>query len=467
MSEFRLLIDGKMVPGDLSMNVVNPATEGIVASCPRASHRQLDSAVGAAKVAFPLWSSTPIERRREVLMRIADVIDQNAEMLARILTQEQGKPFPDSMQEIRGAAGLFRRIAPMELPMKLLEESESRRVEAHRRPLGVVAAIVPWNFPIALLAFKMPPALLAGNTIVVKPAATTPLSTLKLGELICDVVPAGVINVIADANDLGGALSAHPDVRKVSFTGSTATGKKVMASAADTLKRVTLELGGNDAAIVLDDVDPKAAAPKIFQQAFRNSGQICVAVKRVYAHEAVYDELCDELAKLADAAVVGDGLQQGVQIGPVQNKVQFERVQELLEDARLHGKVIAGGTITEGPGYFVRPTIIRDIEDGVRIVDEEQFGPVLPVMKFTDLDDAIQRANNSPWGLGGSVWSRDERRAVEVGSRIESGTVWINSHGSLAPHIPFGGSKQSGMGIEFGEEGLAEFTQLQVISVAR
>jgi len=467
MSDFAMLINGQLVQGDLSMEVVNPATEGLVALAPRASKRQLDAAVHAANAAFPAWSRTSIAHRREVLLRIAEVVETHADTLGRILTQEQGKPFAEAVQEVRGAAGLFRRIADMDLPVRIIEDSVGRRVEAHHRPLGVVAAIVPWNFPIALLAFKVPPALLAGNTLVIKPAATTPLSTLKFGELISGIVPPGVVNIIADANDLGAALSAHPDIRKISFTGSTATGKKVMAGAADTLKRVTLELGGNDAAIVLDDADPKEVAPKIFQQAFRNSGQICVAVKRVYAHDAIYDELCEEPSKLADAAIVGDGLEQGVQIGPLQNRAQFERVCGLLEDARQRGKIIAGGIVPELPGYFIRPTIVRDIDDGARLVEEEQFGPVLPVMKFVGVDDAIRRANNSPWGLGGSVWSSDSNRALEVASHLESGTVWINSHGALAPHIPFGGSKQSGIGVEFGEEGLAEFTQLQVISLAR
>src|SRR5581483_8180292 len=226
---------------------------------------------------------------------------------------------------------------------------------------------------------------------------------------------------------------------------STATGKKVMASASNALKRITLELGGNDAAIVLDDVDPKATAPKIFQGAFQNNGQVCIAVKRVYAHEKIYVALCAELAALAEAAVIGDGLEQGTQIGPLQNKMQYEKVKELLEDARKHGNIIAGGVVPDRPGYFIRPTIVRDIADGTRIVDEEQFGPVLPVIKFKDADDAIKRANNSAWGLGGSVWSTNADRAYGLAEQIESGTVWINHHADLAPNIPFGGAKQSGI----------------------
>jgi acyl-CoA reductase-like NAD-dependent aldehyde dehydrogenase len=467
MKDFPLLIGGRLVDGEMTMDVINPASEEKVASCSRASKTQLDQAVAAAKAAFPGWSKTPIAERKAVIAKIAGVIEANAAELARLLTQEQGKPIGDATFEVYGAAAFFKYFTMLDLPVKVIEDSDKKRVEAHRRPLGVVGAITPWNFPLILMAFKVPAALLAGNTVVLKPAATTPLATLKLGALIKDVVPAGVVNVIADANDLGGALTAHPDVRKVSFTGSTATGKKVMANAADALKRITLELGGNDAAIVLDDVDPKATAPKIFQGAFQNNGQVCIAVKRVYAHEKIYDALCSELASLADAAVIGDGLEQGTQIGPLQNKMQYEKVKELLDDAKKHGKVIAGGVVPDRPGYFIRPTIVRDVADGTRIVDEEQFGPVLPVIKFNDAEDALKRANASPWGLGGSVWSSDTDKAYKLAERMDSGTVWVNHHADLAPNIPFGGAKQSGMGIELGEEGLAEFTQLQVINIAR
>jgi acyl-CoA reductase-like NAD-dependent aldehyde dehydrogenase len=467
MSGYKMLIGGRLVDGELSMDVINPATEQVVSACPRASKAQLDAAVAAAKDAFPAWSRTPIDERKALIAKMAQVIQANAQELGRLLTQEQGKPIGDAIMEAYGAAAFFGYFAGLDLPVKVIEDSESRRVEARRRPLGVIAAIVPWNFPLILMAFKVPAALLAGNTIVLKPAATTPLATLRLAELVADILPAGVLNVIADANDLGGALTAHPDVRKVSFTGSTATGKKVMAGAADALKRITLELGGNDAAIVLDDVDPKAAAPKIFRGAFQNNGQVCIAVKRVYAHDSIYDDLCAELARLADEAVIGDGLEQGTQIGPLQNQMQFDKVKELLEDAKAHGKVIAGGVVPDQPGYFIRPTIVRDISDGTRLVDEEQFGPVLPVIRFTDAEDALTRANASPWGLGGSVWSADPVRAQALAERMDSGTVWINHHADLAPHIPFGGAKQSGIGVELGEEGLAEFTQLQVINTAR
>jgi acyl-CoA reductase-like NAD-dependent aldehyde dehydrogenase len=466
MTAFKLLINGRLEDGESEMDVINPATEEILSTCPRASKAQLDKAVAAAKAAFPAWSATPIAERKKVLNAIADVVEANAGELARLLTQEQGKPLADATAEAYGLAAFFRYFTSLDLPTKVIEESEGRKVEMRRKPLGVIGAIIPWNFPLILIGLKLPAALLAGNTVVLKPAPTTPLSTLRLAELLKDVVPAGVLNVITDANDLGGELTKHPDVRKISFTGSTATGKKVMAGAAETLKRITLELGGNDAGIVLDDVDPKTAAPKIFEGAFQNSGQVCIAMKRLYVHESIYDEMCNELVALANAAVVGDGLEQGTKLGPLQNRMQFEKVKDILEDARKHGTVLAGGETPE-KGFFIRPTIVRDISDGTRLVDEEQFGPVLPVIKYSDPEDALARANASPYGLGGSIWSSDIARAHGFAERMDAGTVWINKHIDLGPHIPFGGAKQSGLGTEMGEEGLAEFTQLQVINAAR
>ncbi len=467
MSAYKMLINGELVAGDQTMDVINPATEGVLASCPRASENQLNSAVAAAQAAFPAWSATSIEERKKVVNAIADVIEANAAELAQILTQEQGKPLADATGEVYGMAAFCRYFTSLDLPVKVLEDSEGKRVEAHRKPLGVVAAIVPWNFPLILMAFKLPPALIAGNTLVVKPAATTPLSTLRLGELIKDVAPPGVVNFISDANDLGGALTAHPDVRKVSFTGSTATGSKVMAGAAGLLKRITLELGGNDAGIVLDDVDPKEVAPKLFQSAFQNSGQVCIAMKRLYVHESIYDEICDELTTIANDTIVGDGLEQGTKLGPLQNKMQYERVKELIEDAATHGRIVAGGEVLDQPGYFIRPTIVRDITDGTRLVDEEQFGPVLPVISYSDVEDVVKRANHSPYGLGGSVWAKDLDRAYALAEKMDAGTVWINQHADMSPAIPFGGAKQSGLGVELGEEGLAEFTQLKIINMAR
>lgn len=467
MTEFPLLIGGRLVAGDATLEVINPATEEIAATCARASETQLDAAVEAAQAALPGWAGTAIAERRAALERVADIVVAHAEELGRILTSEQGKPLSEAIAEAYGFSVFTRHFAAAELPVEILEDNETTRIEAHRTPLGVVGAIVPWNFPLILLGFKFGPALIAGNTLVVKPAPTTPLATLRLGALIADALPPGVVNIIADDNDLGPKISTHPGIRKVSFTGSTATGARVMEGAAKTLKRVTLEMGGNDAGLVLGDVDPKEIAPKLFQSAFANCGQICIAMKRLYVHEDIHDAVCDELAAIAAAKKIGDGTKEGTELGPLQNRKQYERVRSLISEAAKEGTVIAGGGFPDGPGFFIEPTIIKGLTEGVRLVDEEQFGPALPILSFSDADEAIDRINRCPEGLGGSVWGADLEEATRLAGRMESGTVWVNKHGDLSPSIPFGGAKQSGIGIELGQAGVEEFTQLKVINIAR
>ena len=462
-----LLINGRLVDGASTFDVINPATEEVLAACPKADLAQLNQAVAAAKAAFPAWSARSIEERRGLLVKLANELETHSAEIARVLTQEQGKPLFLANYELGGSLAMIRAFTAMDLPVKVLKETDDTRIVMQRTPLGVVAAITPWNFPLILLMMKVAPALLAGNTMVIKPAPTTPLSTLRFGELCAKILPAGVVNIITDQNELGGALTGHPDIAKVAFTGSTATGRKVMASVASSLKRLTLELGGNDAAIVLDDVDPKAIAPKIFGGAMVNTGQVCLAIKRVYAHDSIYDALCTELAKLADAAIVGDGLEPNTQYGPLQNKVQFEKVKGYVEEARSRGKIIAGGTPHKGKGFFVRPTIVRDIPDDSKLVQEEQFGPVLPVLRYSDINDAIARTNSTEYGLGATVWSSNPERAYAVALKIDSGQVWVNKHLDLPPDVPFGGAKQSGFGTEMGQEGLEEFTQAKVINMAR
>lgn len=467
--EYRLLIGGKLVPGAATFDVINPATEQVFAQCPRANLDQLNQAVAAAKGAFRGWAATPLAERAKLLDKLAAAIEARAAELAPILTQEQGKPLGGAHYELAIAAGNIRGFTAMQLPETVLAEDAQSRIVRQRLPLGVVAAITPWNFPVIMMVTKLAPALLAGNTIVVKPAPSTPLTTLKVGELCAEIFPPGVVNVIADANDLGGALTSHPDVAKIAFTGSTATGRKVMASAAATLKRLTLELGGNDAAIVLDDVDPKEVAPKLFFAAMINSGQVCLAAKRIFVHESIYDAVCRELANIAEgaAALVGDGMKEGMQFGPVQNRMQFEKVRALIEDARAHGQVIAGGKPHQGPGFFIHPTIISGLPDSARLVCEEQFGPVMPVLKYKSLDEVIERANQSEYGLGATVWAKSTERAIEVANRLETGTVWINKHLDLPPSVPYGGVKQSGFGVELGQQGLEEFTQLRILNIAK
>jgi acyl-CoA reductase-like NAD-dependent aldehyde dehydrogenase len=463
---YRMLIDGVLTDGAASLEVVNPATGEVLANAPRADAARLDAAVAAAKRAFPAWAALQTGERRAKLEALADAVEARADEFARLLTQEQGKPLPQAQGEIGAAVAGLRAFAAMNVPMETLRETSAERIVRQRTPLGVVAAITPWNFPVMLLAMKVAPALIVGNTVVAKPAPTTPLTTLLFGEVAKDILPAGVLNIIVDANDLGGLLSKHPDVAKVSFTGSTGTGRKVMESVASTLKRLTLELGGNDAAIVLDDVDVKQVAPKLFHTATANAGQVCIATKRVYAPASLYDALCDELARLANEAVVDDGLKQGTQIGPVQNRQQYEKLKGFLEDAHASGKVIAGGAPLDREGYFIAPTIVRDIADDARLVREEQFGPVLPVLSYEDIDDAIARANDSEYGLGGTIWTADPARGFEIAKKIESGTVWVNKSMDLPFDVPFAGAKQSGHGVENGQEGLEEFTQSKIINIA-
>ena len=465
MSEFKMLINGDLVSSEESQGVINPATEEVFAQCPMASSSQLEDAVSAAKAAFPGWAATPVAERQAKLIEISDVIGENAERIATLLVQEQGKTIEQAVAEVGYAQAWCQHFSNQELSVEVLLETDEQRVEIHRKPLGVVAGIMPWNFPFLISVYKLAPTLVVGNTLILKPAPTTPLTSLLLGELIQDVLPAGVLQVITGGNDIGPVLTTHPDIAKISFTGSTPTGKAIMAASANTLKRLTLELGGNDAAIVLDDVDPKAAAEGIFGAAFLNSGQVCINLKRLYVHDSIYDELCEEIATLANASVVGDGSAAESQFGPVQNKMQFEKVRGYIEDAKANGNIIAGGDIPDQPGYFVPLTVVRDIEDGTRVVDEEPFGPVLPIIKYSDIDDALARANGLEYGLGGSVWSSDEQRAAEIGKKLDAGTVWINQHCAFGPHIPFPSAKQSGIGVEWGKEGLQELTAMQVVNI--
>ena len=466
-ARYEMLVNGKMTGGSRSLDVINPATAEVFATCACASREEMEVAVTAAAAAFPAWSATSLDERRAVLIKMAEAIETNLDSLARTLTSEQGKPIGDAQGEVGGAAYFLRYYAGLEIPVETIEDSDARRIELHRRPLGVVAAIVPWNFPVLTAVNKIGAALLTGNTAVVKPAATTPLATLQFASLIKDFVPAGVVNIVTDNNDLGDVLTGHPLVRKVSFTGSTNTGMKVMSSGSATLKRMTLELGGNDSGIVLDDCDPEVVSQQLFDSAFANNGQVCIALKRLYVHDSQYDAICEKLAEIARAAIVGSGLQQGTQLGPVQNRTQYDKLKSLIEETRKDGNIIAGGDSPDGPGYFINPTIVRDIADDARLVTDEQFGPVLPVMRYTDVGDVIARANNTSYGLGNSVWSSNVEKAGAVASQLDSGSVWINKHGDIGPDTPFAGAKMSGVGIEMGMHDLLEFTQAKVVNYAK
>jgi len=466
--DFTMTIDGAGVSSDATIDVINPATEDVVGQAPDLSRDQLDAAVAAARRAFPAWRATPLDQRRILVAKFAEVIGGNAAAFARLFTLEQGRPVDKAMQEILASAFWAQSISQQEIPVIVNEDTPERRSETRHVPIGVVGAIVPWNFPMMLGLWKIASALVTGNTVVVKPSPFTPLTMLKLGELMREHLPAGVFNVVSGGDAVGPWMTEHPGIDKISFTGSSATGRRVMASAAANLKRVTLELGGNDAAIVLPDVDVKQVAEQLFWAAFGNSGQICIAIKRLYVHADIYDAVARELVAVAERTRMGDGLEQGTELGPIQNRQQFERVRALIEEAKAAGQVfLTGGEVPDGKGYFIPVSIVDNPPEDSRVVTEEAFGPVLPLLRFDDVDEVIARANASEYGLGGSVWSADTDRAEEIAGRLETGTVWINEAQYIMPWTPFGGHKQSGVGVENGADGLLEYTNPQTISIRK
>ena len=466
-TQYKNLINGEMIENGEWIDVINPATEEVFAQVPACGAAELDKAVAAARAAFQTWKKTPIEERREAIRAIGKAIGDNSEELFRLLTTEQGKPHSQAQQEIMGASYMVMTQAELDLDDEVNEDTDKGSVRTRRVPVGVVGGIVPWNFPVSMAVQKIVPAMLSGCTIVLKPSPFTPIATLRIAELIADAAPPGVVNIITGEDSLGPLITAHPDIDKITFTGSTATGKKIMEGASADLKRITLELGGNDASIVMPDADPKKVAEQLFWSSFMNAGQICIAAKRVYIHEDIYDELSQAIADYAKQVKVGDGSEQGTGVGPIQNKKQYDRVVELIEDAKDKGyKFLTGGdTDPSGTGYFVPLTILDNPPEDARIVAEEQFGPVMPLMKFSSEEEVIERANSSDYGLAGAVWSADEDKGVEIAEQLETGTVWINQFLKLTPHTPFAGHKQSGFGAEYGKEGLLEFTYPQVIMV--
>ncbi|WP_245567485.1 aldehyde dehydrogenase family protein [Nocardia vinacea] len=464
---YSMTVNGKDVHTSDTFGVENPATGRVFAQAPDCSPAQLDDALQAATDAFPRWRED-IATRRTALLAAAARIEEVAEEIAPLLTLEQGKPLPDARFELQVVALSLRSTAALDVPQQVISDDDAQRIELLAQPMGVVALITPWNFPLGLAALKLAPALLAGNTVVLKPSPYTPLSSLALGVALRDVLPPGVFNVITGRDPLGARLVVHPVPRKVSFTGSIATGKRVALAAVSDLKRLTLELGGNDAAILLDDIDLDLYADPIFWAAFANNGQLCVAIKRLYVPRARYAEVVDAMADRARSVKVADGMSPGAQLGPLATGPQFARVQELVAEALANGATAAaGGRPLDGDGYFFAPTILRDLDAGVRVVDEEQFGPVLPVMPYDDVEDALARANATCYGLNGSVWSADPERAAALATRLECGTSWVNTHGALRPDVPMGGHKLSGLGVEGGLPGLLSFTQAKVLHIMR
>jgi len=472
MSEVKMLINGHAVGAEETFPVLNPATEEVITQCPKATTQQLDEAVTAARSALPAWSAKSLDDRRAIILQIADRLEANLGELAVTLSAEQGKPIEGfaglgAMFELGGSLAWIRYTASLDLPVEVIQDNDEARIEVHRKPVGVVGSITPWNYPLLITCWHVIPGLLAGCTIVAKPSEYTPLTVLQAMHLISDLLPPGVVNVVTGSGDIGAGMSAHEGIDKIVFTGSTATGKRIMASAAGNLKRLTLELGGNDAAIVLPDTNVAEAAGKIFATAMINNGQTCAALKRLYVHEDIYDEMCDALAAIAGSVTTGPA-SESPDFGPIQNKMQFDKVCALADAARADGATfMTGGVPLDRAGYFFPVTIVKDIPEQSRLVQEEPFGPILPVIKYSDVEDALARANAVSVGLGGSVWSSDIPRAQALAARLECGTAWVNNHAMIQPDAPFGGVKQSGLGVEFGRYGLVEYTNIQTMQVAK
>ncbi len=462
--ELRLLIDGDLVATTDGVPVIDPATGVVTAEAPRARPEHVERVMSAMLRAAPAWAADPAARAG-CLLAAAEVIDAHSAELAALVVRELGAVPASALFQPTGLAGFFRYYAAQVEPeCEVLSDDGTARVVVLRRPVGPVVAIPPWNGPLYMAAMKIAPALAAGNPVVLKPSPYTPLATLRAGALLAEVFPPGVLNVLSGGDDLGPALTAHPVPRMLTFTGSIRTGRLVAAAAAADLKRCVLELGGNDAAVVLDDADVEHAVTELFRAGFHNCGQVCVAPKRVFVHESIYADVVDGLSTKARAVQVGRPDEDGTELGPVQNDAQLRHVIALVTDARDRGaRIVAGGRRLDQPGYFYAPTIVAGAEEGMRVVDEEQFGPVMPVIPFSDTADAVRRANATTYGLGASVWSSDGDRADDVAGQLEAGQVWINTHqATLGPAQPVVGIKHSGLGVEKGTWGLNQFTDLQV-----
>ncbi|KAE9365425.1 aldehyde dehydrogenase [Stipitochalara longipes BDJ] len=464
---FANVINGHLVTTAKTRHGINPATKTPLPEVPISTEQDLDDAVGAARVAFRKWSRTPLSKRRATLEAFAVALESYETEFANMLTTEQGKPIHTATAEAQSGPAWIRGINKIEVHDEVIEEKD-RKVVLRHTPLGVVGAIVPWNFPIQTLIGKIAPALVTGNTIIVKPSPFTPYCALKIVELAQQFFPPGVLQGLSGDDSLGPWMTAHPNIDKISFTGSTATGKKVMEVASKTLKRLTLELGGKDPAIICKDVNIALVAPKIAQLAFLNSGQICIALKRIYIHESIYDEFRAAMVEATKKMQVGDGFTDGIFLGPIQNEMQYDRVRGFFDDIEKEGQRVAvGGIIEKSTGYFIKPTIIDNPAETSRLVLEEPFGPILPIMPWSTEDEVIERANNTQMGLGASVWTKDMVQGERIAQQLEAGNVWVNAHLEVAPAFPFGGHKQSGIGTEWGTAGLKSFYNTQTLYVKK
>ena len=472
----RLLINGEWVEGADRIEVRNPARpDEVVGTVVRGTPADVDKAVAAAKAAQIGWAALGYRARGEILARCLDALEENIDTRAFLFVRENGKTLREARGELVGVSQRQRLTLELidGLEQDRVMESPTGRTIITRRPYGVVVSIVPWNGPVGLAFMQIIPALLAGNTVVVKPPETCPLALIKSIEQIASILPPGALNIVTGMpSEIGDRLTSHPDVGKIGFTGSIPSARNIMANAAQTIKSVTLELGGNDPAIILDDADlGEESMQRMANAIFRMSGQVCMAVKRIYVPQAIKDKFLDAFIKVADKVVVGDGLEPKVTMGPLHTEKGLIRANGLVDDAARRGATVMrlgkiDNTETFKSGYFMQPTVVSDVPDDALLMAEEQFCPAIPITAYSDLDEAVRRANATIHGLGGSVWGRDTDRAFAVARRIESGTVWVNTHGTewINRRAPYGGIKQSGIGRRAGREGIEEYMQIQTLT---
>lgn len=455
------------------IEVKNPATGELVDRVPAGSAGDVSSAVDAAELAFDAWKKKSMRDRGIILYRAAEKVREQHRDIARLLTTEQGKPITESIDEVRGFANILEFYAGLSAQQggEVVRLGAAGDCMVMREPLGVCGAIIPWNMPVLIMGWKVGPALLAGNTMVLKPASTTPLSTLRLAGIVeAAGLPAGVLNVVTGTGEpVGASIVRHPKIRKVSFTGDCTTGHKIQEMAASQGKDLTLELGGSDPMIVLDDADINMAVKGAVRGRFYNAGQTCTAVKRLYVHEKISDVFTQKLKERIDSLNVGNGLSTKTEIGPMNNKEGRERIARVVDETRgnMEGTVLTGGSMLKGtayePGYFYRPTLVTDVEPKSRIVTDEIFGPVLPVMTVPDLEAAIREANNTRYGLGASVWTKNLTIAKKVFDEVNAGIIWVNRHLTVPPEVPFGGMNESGTGRENGYHALDRYSRTKTL----
>ena len=464
---FTQSIDGAAIATEYE-DVINPATGAPFHQSPAATPAEIDAAVAAARRAQPAWAALSWDEREAYIGKLADAIEANVDYLSVLNTLEQGMNVASSRGGVMGTVASLRIIASVRAPDSVLADTDTNLITQRWCPLGVVGAIAPWNAPLILGMQKVVTALIGGNTIVLKPSELTPLCTLEVGRLARDILPAGVFNVIGGGRAVGAALVSHKGLDKVSFTGSTATGIHIARQSSEFLRPITLELGGNDAAILLSDGAIDKMIDAIVRIGLANRGQFCAAIKRLYVPSAVYEQVCEAVTAAAARITIGDGLDPANEMGPIQNKAQFDKICGFVEDAKAAGgKVLIGGEPLDREGYFYPPTVFAGLSDGTRLVDEEQFGPIIPIIPYDDLDDVIAKVNSGPYGLTGSIWTADLPHGAKVAARLNVGTGWVNQHGAFDPRYPFPLIKNSGMGTDWADHGVKGSMRLQVINTLK